>query len=146
MKMRKRNTFHAVVGLLGLVATAFFFGAAYGQVDPDSSQLHFTKQTGTILNSSDTSAADTAIVKTLTGVATEQVHLYGVDVICSTGTSSVTVDDGATEIFSLAVGTTQDRIRWEVPLTGTPGSDLVVTLATCGGSNTGTLIIQADQY
>ncbi len=139
--MRKTLLFAAAI-----IATLSLAGYSLAQTRPDSSQLHYGAQTGTLLNSSDTTAADTAIVKTLTGVTNRQVHLYGLDVICSAGTSSVTVDDGATEVFSLAVATTQERIRWEVPLTGTPGSDLVVTLATCGASNTGTLIIQADQY
>ena len=132
-----------VLAFIGLV---WFAAPAPALEIPDSSQMSFTSQAGTLLNSSDTSADDTAFVKTLTGVAGKSVHLYSVDAICDTGTSSITVDDVTTEIFSLAVTNAQGRTTWNPPLTAGAGNNMVVTIATCGTSNAGTLIIQADQY
>lgn len=115
---------------------------------PDSSQKHYSQQGGTITNSTTTSATDTAVVVTITGVANQNVHLYSIDVICSAGTSMVTVDDGVTEIYSKPVKASpnQEPRRWIPPLTMDDGSDAVVTLATCGSGNTGTLIVQADRW
>ncbi len=132
----------AVLGFAAVVA----FGIAMAQVRPDSSQLTFQAQGGTLANSSTVSATNTAVVVTVTGVAGQSGHLYSVDGVCSAGTSSITVDDEATEIFSTPIATTQVRFTWAVPLTMGDGNDMVITLAACGGGNTGTLIIQADQY
>ncbi len=138
-----------ILGFVALGIAYIYVGdilPVQAQTRPDSSQKSYHAQTGTLLNSSATSADDTAIVVTLTGVAGQQVHLYGIDAVCAANTSSITVDDEATEVYSLAIATVQERIRWEVPLTAGVGNDLVVTLATCGSSTAGVLSIQADQY
>ncbi len=144
--MRKTSLHFVTAALIGLFAAVFFSTAVYSQDRVDSSQLSFTRQAGTLLNSSDVSAANTILTKTLTGVTNRYVHLYTVDVFCSAGTSTLTVDDGVTEIFSIAVSTTQNRVSWATPLTASKSANMVVEVAACGAANTSTLIVQADQY
>lgn len=122
----------------------------YAQGFRDSSNQNFTfpGQAKTLLNSETTGAADTAVTATLAGATGERVHLRAIDARCSAGTASVTVDDGATTIWSSAadeVGTTRFRETWPVALTGDTGNTMTVTLSTCGAGNTGTLTVQADR-
>jgi hypothetical protein len=105
--------------------------------------------TGTVLNSQTTGAANTAVTITLTGTAGERVHVYKLTGRCSAGTSSLTVQDGATTIWSTpagAVGTSNFTESWNPGLTMTTAANGVVTLAACGVGNTGTLTVQADRF
>jgi hypothetical protein len=106
-------------------------------------------QGATLLNSQTTGAANTAVTATLTGAANTRVHLYSLAAWCSAGSASLTVQDGATTIWSTptgTVGTTILTAAWPVGLTATTAANLVVTLGACGANNTGTLIVQADRF
>lgn len=108
-----------------------------------------TVQGAGLTNSQQVSAANTAVSKTITGVANQRAHLYRVDAFCSAGTSSLTITDGGTTIWSTpagAVGTTEFTATWPVALSMTTGATGVITLGPCGAANTGTLIVQADQF
>lgn len=102
-----------------------------------------------LFNSQTTGAANTAVVVTLTAVASVRSHVYTIDARCSAGTSNLTITDGGTTIWSTAaaeVGVVNFRREWPTGLTGAVNSAVVITLATCGVGNTGTLIVQADKY
>ncbi len=106
-------------------------------------------QGATLFNSETTGAADTAVTLTIAAAANTRAHVYTVDARCSATTSSVTITDGGFTRFSTTsteIGTTRTRIQWPVGLTGLTNSAVVVTLATCGAANTGTLSVQADRY
>lgn len=106
-------------------------------------------QRGTLANTEATGAADTAVVATIAAVANARAHLYRVDARCSAGTSALTVQDGATTIWSTvaaAITTAQFATTWAPGLTGTTNTAMTVTLATCGVGNTGTLTVQADRF
>ncbi len=108
------------------------------------------EQAGTLLNSTTTGATNTAVTKTIASVTNQRIHLYGLSAFCSAGSSTVTVSEGGTLVWTSTtggVGTTMNGAAWTpVPHTTAPGNNLVVTLATCGGGNTGTLNIEADQW
>lgn len=90
-----------------------------------------------------------ASVVTLTGGLHTRGHLYSLDAFCSAGTATLTITDGGTQIWSSvsgAVGTSVFTKAWNPSLTGTISANLVVTLGTCGGGNTGTLSVQADVF
>jgi hypothetical protein len=101
------------------------------------------------LNSSTTSAANTANVKTIAAVSGNKVVIYRIDVYSSAGTAGLTIADGGTAIYALPtsfVTTTPTAITWTKPLECTPGNAVVITLSAAGGGNTTTLNVQADQY
>jgi len=106
-------------------------------------------QGATLFNTQTTGAANTAVTATIAAAAGTRAHLYAVDASCSAGTSSVTVQDGATTIWSTTateVGTSRLRVTWNPGLTGTTNTAMTVTLAACGVGNTGTLAVQADRF
>lgn len=109
-----------------------------------------TVQQGTLFTSQTTGAADTAVTVTLAAGAAERGHLYKVTARCSAGTSALTVQSpSGTTIWSTAtgaVGTTNVTEAWSTGLTGATNTAIVVTLATCGVGNTGTLAVQGDRY
>ena len=96
-----------------------------------------------------TSVANTAVAHTITGVVNRTVRLMSFKARCSGGTSTVTVTDGGTTVWSTpsgAIGTGDGGAIWMPPLSLTVGNTVVVTLATCGSGNTGKLNVQADQW
>jgi hypothetical protein len=106
-------------------------------------------QGDTLLNSSATGAANTAVVATLTPAAANRAHLYAVAAFCSAGSATLTILDGATPLWTAPAGTVTTTLftaTWPVGLTGTTGAAVTVTLSTCGVGNTGTLSVQADQF
>ena len=130
------------------IAIALLFAGSALAFTPDSSSEKVISQAGTLFNSHTVSATDTAVVVTMTGVPSQSVHIYSVDAVCSTGTSSITIGDDGTKFATLAaeVTTTRLRISWAIPYTGATGGTVTITLAACGSGNTGTLTVQADQY
>jgi hypothetical protein len=95
------------------------------------------------------SAANTAVSITLSAVQNVRHHVHGVEARCSAGTSGLTITDGGTTIWSTVateVGVVNFTRQWRTALTGTTNSQVVVTLATCGVGNTGTLSINADRF
>jgi hypothetical protein len=109
-------------------------------------------QNGTILNQSATSGAATANVITLTGTANTRIHLYGFSASCSAGSATVAFTDGGTTVFSLPgapVPATTSVFSYapSVPYTSTgTNQNLVITIGSCGGGNTSTLNVLADQW
>lgn len=106
-------------------------------------------QTGFIANSETVGAANTAVAPVMNGSTGERGHLYSIDARCSAGTSNVTVTSGGINLFTTTaaeVTTSRLRLQWPMGLTGSYGSNLVVTLAACGVGNTGTLAVQMDRY
>jgi hypothetical protein len=106
-------------------------------------------QGATLFNSQTTGAADTAVTVTIAAAASTRAHVYNVHGFCSAGTSTLAVTDGGTTIWGTTageIGTTRFEKRWEPGLTGATNSAAVITLATCGVGNTGTLHVQADRF
>lgn len=133
-----------LIALTIAAASAF----AIGTTTLDRSQFKVTAQAGTLLNSFTTGADDTAVVVTLTGVAGQRIHLYSLDARCSNpGTGQVTIADGSI-LFQTAAGVITEDIRymWQPGLTANTGATMSITLGTCGVGNTGTLMVQADQW
>lgn len=102
-----------------------------------------------LLNSSATGAANTAVVATLASTASSRAHLYSLAAFCSAGSATLTILDGATQLWVTPAGTVTTTLfsaAWPVGLTGTFNQSITVTLSTCGVGNTGTLSVQGDQY
>lgn len=102
-------------------------------------------------NSQATSGTDAAVTATLaaSGTVYSRPYLYRVSARCSAGTSSVTVANGATTVWTTGaaeVGTTNSTFTWNPGLVGSANTNMTVTLATCGGGNTGTLMVQASVF
>lgn len=119
-----------------------FVGSANNpfQVAPDQHAL--------LDNTSQTGAANTAVTATIAPAAGTRAHLRQIAAFCSAGTAGLTVTDGGTTVWltpATAVGTTLFTHQWNTGLSGTTGANIVVTLSTCGGGNTGTLSVQADR-
>lgn len=109
----------------------------------------FTSQTRFLANTVPplTSAANTAVSHTITGVSGVRVRLYSVTARCSAGSAAVTVTDGGTTVFTETgfIGVTWSGLAWVTPYTATLGATVIVTVGTCGVGNTSTLVVQADQ-
>lgn len=108
-------------------------------------------QRDTILNSSTTGAANAATIVTLAAVTNQRAHLYKVDAFCSAGTASLTIQDGATTIFTLtgavpASPAHLDERFTPVGLTGSINTAMTITVSTCGVGNASTVNIQADRF
>jgi hypothetical protein len=104
-------------------------------------------------NSHTTGAAATAVVVTIAGVASQQVHVYSLEARCNTAadtTTGVTLTDGGTTKWSTgptdvpAASVNYGR-PWVPGYTAASGATVVITLAACS-VGTGTLIVQADQF
>jgi TRAP-type C4-dicarboxylate transport system substrate-binding protein len=112
--------------------------------------LFVQTQSGNTANSSVTGLAATAVTKTLAATSSgARAHLYSFSAFCSAGTSTVTVTDGGVQIWTSSAGwvpTTLISASWIPGLTGGFGKTMVITLASCGGGNTGTLNVQADIF
>lgn len=96
-----------------------------------------------------TSAANTAVAHTMTGLANTRVRIMSFKASCSAGTATVTIADGATTIWSTvtgAIGTTDGGAIWFPALSLTAGNTGTVTLGTCGVGNVGKLTVQADRW
>jgi hypothetical protein len=124
-------------------------GATWDRWRAQVSNVQGGSPTGTLFNASTTSAADTAVVVTIAASANTRAHVYGFDAFCSVGTSNVTITDGGTTIWktpAVEITTVRTAVAFPVALTGATNSAVVITLATCGGGNTGTLMTQADRF
>jgi hypothetical protein len=100
------------------------------------------------LNGEGVSAANAPVTVTLTGSQTNRYAVYSVSARCSAGTSGITITQAGTTIWSTGaaeVTTTTFKFQWNPGLTLGPGQTLVITLATCGAANTGTLDTQVSQ-
>jgi hypothetical protein len=127
------------LGLLAVLASAVW------AFDPTAPTQH-----GTLLNSETVSAASGTAVATLTGVNFKQVHIYQIGARCNTTWASLTITNGGTTIFSSDTSfvSTNTKILsfTPVPLTGSVGATMVITLGPCAPGSIGTLDVQADVY
>ena len=153
------NSFVAIVGgadETGNVMTVDVNGAASikGTVDQGVSATspnawtQIPVQSPTLLNSSTTGAANSAVAVTLTATPNVRNMIRKVSAYCSAGSANLTIADGGTTIFNTpvgAVGTSIFDSQWNPGLASTTGNVATITLGACGVSNTGTLIIQADR-
>jgi hypothetical protein len=106
-------------------------------------------QGATLFNSQATSAVNTAVTVTIAVAASTRAHVYATHAFCSAGTSTLTITDGGTTIWGTTAGeitTARFQRTWTPGLTAETNSQVVVTLATCGAGNTGTLHVQADRF
>lgn len=106
----------------------------------------------TLFNSETTGAANTAVTVTIPAAGSVRAMLYSLEAQCSgTGTASVTVQDGATTIWTSKGANVPSapgvfRREWPVPLTGTTNTAMTITLGACGAGSTGTLQVQASRW
>lgn len=105
-----------------------------------------------LLNSETTSAIDTILTKTLTGVAGTRIHLYSIQASCNLGSASLSIADGGTVIYSTQGGNTVPQLArlfeeiWPAGLTFTTGANAVITVSQCGTGGSSILTVQADQF
>lgn len=98
-------------------------------------------------NTSTVSTANAAAVKTLTGVVNRTWRIDGLSAFCSAGTATVTIAEAGTTTWLSStgwVGTTIVGTSFKPPYTAVQGATVVITLSTCGSSNTGRLNVQAE--
>lgn len=107
----------------------------------------------TLFNSINTSAANTALVVTLTGTAGTRVHLYKLTQVSCLGlgtSSGLTVSDGATLLNVLTGQIPSTPMSWEMDwptgLTAATGANMVITLGACGTGVAGNMEIVADRF
>lgn len=111
-------------------------------------------QRPTILNSSTTGAANTAVTVTLAATANQRSHIYSIEAYCSAGAGAadLTITDVAAVVFRIAAAgipaaPAVARREWPVGLTNIlVNSNLVIVAPACGVGNTTTLNVQADRY
>ncbi len=106
-------------------------------------------QPANAFNSQTTGAANSAVTVTIAAANGQRGALYSLAARCSAGSASLTVKDGATDIFSTqagAVTTSNFTQQWHTPLTASLNADLVITLSACGAGNMGTLSVQASRF
>jgi hypothetical protein len=123
-------------------------GAVANTVQPSSVSLSANLVSS---NSEQTSAANTAVTRSVSAVLGTRVHLWTVSARCSAGTAQLTVKDGVagTTVWTSAateVGTTTFKFQWNPSLSSASGNGMDITLSTCGAANTGTLDTQLSQF
>ena len=102
-----------------------------------------------LFNSNNSSAANTALTTTITGVAGQRVHIYKVTAACTGGASTTaTIADGAGVIWSTTVPANNMTVTesWTPGLTISTGANAVIVVNACGAGNTSFSLIQADQF
>ena len=95
------------------------------------------------------SSTNSAAVVTVTGVPGRAARLISFKARCSGGTSTVTVTVDGSTVWATAtgaIGSTDGGAIWIPAYLATVGKTLVVTLASCGSGNTGTLDAQVEQW
>jgi len=101
-----------------------------------------------LFNTNETGAANTAVTATIGALADQRAHIYRIEAWCSFGTATLDIDTTSQVWTSQTgeVGTTAFIKKWQPGLTMAPNTAVTITLSSCGVSNTGTLIVQADRY
>lgn len=132
--------------LLALVAPAL----AQSPPPIPSYPANHPAQYGVNQNVQSASSTNAAVSVTIAAAANTRAYVYRVDARCSAGTATVTITDNGVTVWSTstgAVSTTNATNQWNPPLTSTGANQaMVITLGTCGGGNTGTLIVQGDRW
>ncbi len=143
--MKTRTTF-----FLLFAAAALTIAAAQSNIIPSGPPGPAALvQPANTFNSQTSGAANTAVTVTIAAANFQRGALYSLAARCSAGSASLTVKDGATDIFSTqagAVTTSNFNPQWHTPLAASLNADLVITLSTCGAGNTGTLSVQASRF
>ncbi|HWE00676.1 MAG TPA: hypothetical protein VG345_16610 [Bryobacteraceae bacterium] len=106
-----------------------------------------TLQPAPLQNSEVVSATNTSTGVTLSATLPQSAYLFSINAHCSAGTAQLTVTNGTSNLWSSGaaeVTTTTFKMQWNPGLASTLGGELVITLGSCGGGNTGTLDVQAS--
>lgn len=141
-----------LASLILIVLLALAPLAAFGQSPAPipSYPANHPAQYGANQNAQSTSGTNAAVSVTIAAAANTRAYVYRVTARCSAGTATLTITDNGTTVFSTASGaisTSNTTETWPVPLTSVAANTaMVVTLGTCGGGNTGTLIVQGDRW
>jgi hypothetical protein len=96
-----------------------------------------------------TSAVNTAVWYVVTGLTYLSNRLQRIDAYCDTGSAQIVVSSAGATIWQSDggyIGTTSKGLVWIPPLLLPTGNSLSVGLTACGSGNTGTLIVEADQF
>ena len=143
--MKNRTTFFLLFAVVALT-----IAAAQSNIIPSGPpQPAALVQPANTFNSQTTGGTNSAVTLTIAAANGQRGALYSLAARCSAGSASVTVKDGATDIFSTqsgAVTTSNFNPQWHTPLAASLNADLVITLSACGASNTGTLSVQASRF
>lgn len=103
-------------------------------------------QTGTLFNTRTVSAVNTAVSATIAAAPDTRAHVYRITARCSAGTAALQIESpAATVLWDVAAAATHDFV-FSTGWTGATNTAVVVTLAACGASNTGTLSVEADRW
>lgn len=100
-------------------------------------------------SNSESTGTNTIVTKTLVPAQGQRGHVFSVSARCGAGTSTLTITDGATTIWSTGggmIGTTNFDKTWPVGLAGSPNNTVTVSLASCGVSNVGVLDVQGSIF
>jgi hypothetical protein len=133
------------------ISAYYFFIPPGAQSGLTSTEVQPLSWASNQMNTEQTSAANTAVTKSVAATNFARVHLFSVSARCSAGTAQLQVKDGVggTVIWSTAateVATTTFRYQWNPSLTSTFGNGMDIVLGACGAANTGTLDVQASQF
>ncbi len=111
------------------------------------------EQQGTLFNTFNAGADNTALVVTIPAAVNESVHIYRLGIRCfpeSRVISNATVDDGASlDVWVAsrdAISTDELTAIFPIPLTCSENTDCIITVPACGVGNFGRLIITADRF
>ncbi len=136
--------------ILLFAAVALTIAAAQSNIIPSGPpQPAALVQPANTFNSQTTGAANTAVTVTIAAANGQRGALYSLAARCSAGSASLTVKDGATDIYSTQSGgvtTSNFTQQWHTPLAASLNADLAITLSACGAGNTGTLSVQASRF
>lgn len=102
-----------------------------------------TFQPGTISNSHNISAVNSSQSITLTGRA----YIFALDATCTASTAPIRITDSTGTIWDNGnshIGSADNRVVWSTGFTNSGGTDLTVTVDSCGAGNQSVLDIQAS--
>lgn len=101
-----------------------------------------------LANSRTTGSANAATVVTIAGVVGQQVRLWAVSAYTTAGSSSLTIEDGSTVIWSSPASAIGAASLYSVAFTrsldATVNTNMVITASAAGAGNTVTVNVQAD--
>lgn len=83
---------------------------------------------------------------TITAVTGTRARLNAFSASCNVGAASLTVFNGATQIWHQLVGTTSAAFAWPTGLMGSYNTTMTINLSSCGSGNIGSLSVQGDQF
>lgn len=85
----------------------------------------------------------TAVIAAASG---KRARVNAVSAWCNVGAASLTISNGATQIWADLVTTTALRFSWATPLASSSGAAMTVTVSSCGTGNVGHLSVEGDSF